>query len=195
MDRFKKLAPFIVAKISKEVASSYYYHNLAHTLDVVQCVKSIGEKEKVTPLELELLSVAALLHDIGFINGPVDHEMRGSNYAQVILPSYSFKVDEIQIIANLILSTKYPPQPKSLLEKIICDADLDYLGRTDFETISANLFKELKNANANLSVEEWNRIQVNFLTNHQYFTTTSLTLRSKTKIEHLTKLRLLIGEE
>jgi len=36
------------------------------------------------------------------------------------------------------------PRPANLLEEIICDSDLDYLGRSDFIPVSNTLFEELK---------------------------------------------------
>ena len=40
------------------------------------------------------------------------------------------------------MATEIPQNPKTHLEMIMCDADLDYLGRYDFETISNNLYTE-----------------------------------------------------
>jgi hypothetical protein len=93
------------------------------------------------------------------------------------------------------MATKLPPNPTTLLEKIMCDADLDYLGRTDFIPVSNTLYEELIAQGKNISILEWNRNQVKFLTNHQYFTNTALTLRKVGKEYQIDRLKKLIEED
>ena len=52
------------------------------------------------------------------------------------------------------MATKVPQSPKNHLEEILCDCDLDYLGRDDFEKISNNLFSEWKEHGLVTNVEE-----------------------------------------
>ena len=80
-------------------------------------------------------------------------------------------------------------QPKNHLEEIVCDADLDYLGRDDFFSIGNNLLKEM-NTNGSIKTEaDWNELQEKFLDSHHYFTKTANRLRGKKKQEHLEKIR------
>jgi hypothetical protein len=88
----------------------------------------------------------------------------------------------------MIRATKIPQQPTNLLEQIIADADLDYLGRSDFPDIASLLFKELKHKNMSLIEADWDQIQIKFLQSHHYFTQTSLNLRSGLKNKHLQSL-------
>jgi hypothetical protein len=72
-----------------------------------------------------------------------NHEEAGVEIAREILPDYDYTQEQIDHICQLIMKTKLPPKPVYLLEQIICDADLDYLGRVDFIPVSGNLFREL----------------------------------------------------
>ncbi|RLD53641.1 MAG: guanylate cyclase, partial [Bacteroidetes bacterium] len=80
------------------------------------------------------------------------------------------------------------------LEKIICDADLDYLGRVDYIPVSNNLFKELvahkiiKN-----DINEWNKTQIKFIEKHQYFTKAAKDLREVNKKLRLEEIRKLVN--
>jgi len=65
--------------------------------------------------------------------------------------------------------------------KIICDADLDYLGRGDFDEIADKLRRELKERNIISSDRKWDEIQISFLNQHRYFTKTAIETRQKTK--------------
>ena len=80
----------------------------------------------------------------------------------------------------MILATKIPQTPKNLLEQIICDADLDYLGRPDYAENSQLLLQELL-LTKKINKTEWLRIQDSFLTKHVYFTKTSKSKRNKLK--------------
>ena len=83
------------------------------------------------------------------------------------------------------MATKIPQKPQNLLEEIIADADLDYLGRDDFFIIGDQLFNELKATNVVNQVSDWDQIQIKFLENHRYFTNTARTLRGASKGKNL----------
>ena len=91
----------------------------------------------------------------------------------------------------MIMATKMPQSPKNHFEQIICDADLDYLGRNDFEDISSNLLKELE-INQKITNFNWLQIQEKFLKSHSYFTLTSLKSREKNKQKRLTNIQDLL---
>ena len=89
----------------------------------------------------------------------------------------------------MIMATKIPQQPRSLPEMIICDADLDYLGRNDFTDISCTLKKEFLAYQVIKTEEEWDQLQVSFFESHNYFTASSARDRSPKKIQHLEMLK------
>lgn len=192
MLRYDDLEESILTKMENELPKNLYYHNLKHTIDVITEVEIIGRKEGITEAEMLLIKTAALFHDTGFILSYNDHEDYSVKLARHILPQYKYSEDQINEIASLIMHTKHPPQPKTSLEMIICDADLDYLGRTDFIPVSGNLYRELKEYGKIKSIDDWNRLQIKFISNHQYFTKTARNMRDVNKNKQLEKLRELI---
>jgi uncharacterized protein len=118
--------------------------------------------------------------------------VKGSELAKKELPAAGFSGDEISIICGMIMATRYPQQPKNKLEQILCDADLDYLGRDDFFEIGTTLYKELMATGRIKTEREWNRLQVNFLNSHKYFTKTSVEKRDQLKNEHLLQVKKLL---
>ena len=80
----------------------------------------------------------------------------------------------------MIMATRIPQTPSNLMQEILCDADLDYLGRDDYFIISQRLLDELKNSR-DLSPTEWKKIQLDFFNKHQYFTDSAKSMRSKGK--------------
>ena len=102
--------------------------------------------------------------------------------------------EQIETICSIIMSTKLPPKPRNLLEEIICDSDLDYLGRSDFIPVSNTLFEELKAQNKMKSLNEWNKLQVKFISGHQYFTKTARRLREVNKQMQIRRIQSLLTD-
>jgi len=190
--RFDDLEEYILNRLEKELPKYLYYHNVKHTMDVVIGVEIIGISEGVSEEELLLLKTAALFHDMGQIVQSPGHEEIGCDYAKKILPQYKYQAEDIAIICELIMATKIPPQPKNLLEKIICDADLDYLGRSDFIPVSDTLYRELHEQNIISDINEWNKLQIKFISNHQYFTKFAQENREVNKQKQIERIKSLL---
>lgn len=192
--RLADLEEFVLEKLEKGLPKNLYYHNLKHTVDVYTQAELIGRSENITNEELLLLKTAALFHDIGHLIDYATHEEMGVKMAHEILPRYGYTPEQIARIAEIIMATKLPPNPKNLLEEIICDADLDYLGRTDFIPVSNALYKELHEHGMVGSLHDWNEIQIDFIQNHQYFTKTARRLRNVNKDVQLKNLKRWMNE-
>ncbi|MGH2565985.1 MAG: HD domain-containing protein, partial [Ginsengibacter sp.] len=162
-------------------------------LDVLGAALKIAEAEKLSEHEIKLLRIAALFHDAGFTRVYKNHEEKGCQMVKDILPSFGYAEEEITIICGMIMATKIPQSPKTKLEKIICDADLDYLGRNDFHRISNTLFEEMKIYVHVHDEKQWNIIQKNFLEKHHYYTQYGIINREPKKQKHLKKIEKLIS--
>ena len=80
--------------------------------------------------------------------------------------------------------------PTTLLEKILCDAEHDYLGRADYHFIARNLRSELANFGKHMTDLEWIDFQLNFLEKqHKYYTVTSKNMREKGKLKRIKELK------
>lgn len=180
---------FILDKLRRELSDKLTYHGVHHTLDVLAVVGEICKLEKVSPYETILLKTAVLFHDSGFVTTSIEHEIEGCNIARAALPRYNYSEDEINRICGMIMATRIPQSPNNKLEEIICDADLDYLGREDFYTIGQTLFEELKAFDVLDSEEKWNKIQVAFLENHSFFTKTNQQRRAPIELKYLEEIR------
>lgn len=193
--RFDDLEEHVMNILEEKLPRNLYYHNLKHTIDVTVQVELIGRGEQISDEELLLLKTAALFHDIGFIRTYKDHEEVGVVLSKEILPQFDYTGEQIEKISELIMVTKLPPRPKNLLEQIICDADLDYLGRVDFIPVSGNLFRELtEHKIIEGDINKWNQIQISFIEKHQYFTETAKKFRDVNKNIQLEAIRRLVEE-
>lgn len=192
--QFTDIQEIILDKLEKELPPYLFYHNVKHTVDVVTEVELIGWAEGCNDEEILLLKTAALFHDVGHTVSYDDHEYHGTLIAREMLPSYGYTQEQIETICSIIMSTKLPPKPRNLLEEIICDSDLDYLGRSDFIPVSNTLFEELKAQNKMKSLNEWNKLQVKFISGHQYFTKTARRLREVNKQMQIRRIQSLLTD-
>jgi len=192
--QFTDIQEMILDKLEMDLPGYLFYHNVKHTVDVVTEVELIGWAEGCSDEEILLLKTAALFHDAGHIVAYDNHEFYGTEIAQKILPVYNYSPKQIDCICSLIMSTKLPPRPTNLLENIMCDSDLDYLGRSDFIPVSNTLYEELKAQNKMGSLNDWNKIQVKFISGHQYFTKTARSLREVNKQLQIERILSLITE-
>jgi adenylate cyclase len=190
--QFTDIQEEILDKLERELPAFVFYHNVKHTVDVVTEVELIGWAEGCSDEEILLLKTAALFHDTGITVAFDNHEFHGAEYARKILPGYNYSSEQIDRICALIMATRLPPTPSNLLEEIICDSDLDYLGRSDFIPVSNTLFEELKAQNKMKDLNEWNKMQVKFISGHQYFTGTARSLREVNKQLQIDRIQKLI---
>ncbi|QNF34443.1 HD domain-containing protein [Adhaeribacter swui] len=183
---YPQIHAFALQKLQAGLSEKYTYHHVAHTLDVLeQCTKIADLEGVVAPEELFLLQVGALYHDMGFLYTYQGHEDKSCEIADVDLTNFGFSKPQKEVVFGLIKATQVPQNPQTKLEEIICDADLDYLGRPDFYAIGEGLYQEFLWQGIVKNELDWNRVQVKFLKNHRYFTPSSIARREKQKQEYL----------
>lgn len=186
---------FIHNLLAKKLPQNLYYHSIFHTKDVTAAAERIALREGITDEDLFLLKSAASYHDAGFIEQYDHNEPLGIALAKEHLPKFGYTQEQISRIEELINVTKIPHQPKNKLEEVMCDADLDYLGRDDFWEISDKLRRELREHGKINSDRKWDEIQVAFFEKHRYFTKTSIDLRQEKKMKHLEQIKARLLED
>lgn len=187
---FEEAKKFVLKRLRDELDKRLHYHGVHHTLDVIEAAARLAALEGIEGKELILLQTAALYHDSGFLFCYKGHEQESAEFAKQTLPTFGYSGKEIRTIQDCILATEVPQRPKSLLAEILCDADLDYLGRDDFESISKTLFDEWKDYNILDSELDWFRLQIKFLENHFFHTNAALKLRNKHKLKNLERVKM-----
>lgn len=185
---------FILSKLRHGLPKERTYHNFNHTLDVYRSAVAIAVQEDIEGLDLDLLRTAALYHDAGFLIGPHEHEMASCALAREGLPQFGYTEEMIERVCSMVMATKLPQKPSDLLGEILCDADLDYLGRSDFFRIGTTLFWEFLYDGVVKNEREWNELQVRFLGSHTYFTSTSRAEREPIKQQHLQRIKSWLAE-
>lgn len=184
---------YVFEKLEESLSDTLFYHGVHHTVDVSNAALQIAIAEGIHDKEtLLLLQTAALYHDLGFISTYKGHEEEGCRLARVSLPNFDYTDEQIEKICGLIMATRVPQAPANHLEEILADADLDYLGRDDFWPISDSLYKELNKRELVTDTDSWNKLQIEFLQNHQYWTKTAQQWRQPNKLKRIEELKGMI---
>jgi predicted metal-dependent HD superfamily phosphohydrolase len=189
---FEEIKNRIYEDILEKLPSHLTYHNLDHTAYVLEKAIFLANQSQVDAYDLELLKLAALFHDTGFIDNPKDHEEKGCGIARSYL-SEEYSEEQLLKISGMIMATKIPQSPTNHLENILADADLEYLGTDLFEQIGENLFQELKHFNPNFTEQAWDELQLVFMQKHHYHTEYCRQNREPKKQENLLKVKKRLG--
>lgn len=188
MTDFRTLYDKAFHLLDSQLPSFLTYHSPKHTTYVLQQAEIISIYEKVSDHDLYLIKVASLFHDIGFIKQYKDHEEAGCEIAAKYLKQYSFDEADKQQIYDMIMATKIPQAPKTLNEKIVADADLEYLGTDLFTKVGQFLFNEMHYLDPYLDIPAFNQIQIKFLSAHTYHTDFCKNNREEKKAQNLKEL-------
>lgn len=191
---FERAKQYVLARLETELSPHLYYHSLRHTRDdVLPAVERLAGLAGITGEPLLLLQTAALYHDVGWVEQGVNHELIGAKIASATLPQFGYNEEQIAIIFGLIMATRWPQFPHTPLEEMICDADLDSLGRIDFFVTSQLLRLELLLQGTEINQRSWHELQREFLTEHSYFTAVAIALRGERKEKNLAEIKNLLN--
>jgi predicted metal-dependent HD superfamily phosphohydrolase len=169
----------------------YTYHNLAHTQNVVSNAAKIARYYKLDDKDFFIVSAAAWYHDTGYhIGGGKDHEEQGASLAEIFLLAKGVEQATVETIKKCILATKLPQAPQTLLEQIVCDADLYHLGTDKFSEQNKLVRKEVEHRfGKKMSKHEWRLGTIKLFEGHHYHTDYAHKFLDPVKQQNLEKLK------
>ncbi|AOW20653.1 Pycsar system effector family protein [Urechidicola croceus] len=172
MTILNKVEDYITSQLTTNLSSEYIYHNLGHTRRVVKFVKQLVEFEKIGPKDTQVLELAAWFHDSGFLKSAENHEQHSAEIAEEFLMQEKVAESTIKKVKDLILVTTRTNAPKTLLEKIILDADCAHVGSKSYIESSELLREEWAQLNLKTFTNiEWTQENIDFLTKRHHFYT------------------------
>ena len=185
----RKLKNFIIDKIKKELPKNLTYHGVHHTLEVYETCNRYIKRLGIDPEDAYLLRTAALLHDIGIMWEYSNHEEVGMQFVRDELPKWGYTKEQIDRVCGMMRATRIPQDPQNLLEEVLCDADVDYLGTDKFYEIGETLYQEFLSKGIVSDEKSWDMLQINFLEKHHYHTDFAKKHREPVKRRHLQDLK------
>lgn len=199
-DLLKKASDYIFDHFKANLPAKFVYHNYNHTVDIVDAAKEIGEGVKLSGSELETVTLAAWFHDAGITAGYDNHEERGAELCAQFLRQNGFDEERIAQAAGCIRATKMPQSPRTLMEEVVCDADLLHLGRKNYFEKSDLLRIEWQTVcDMTYTDREWLQLNIDFFTHRPFHTKFAQVEYNDRRGENLAeshrRLRRLLAEE
>ena len=162
---------YVVQLLREELPADRVFHNVHHTINVVQGVVDIGRAEQLSEEDMEILMLAAWFHDTGHVHTYAGHEERSIELARDWLRGQSYPESKIEEVVRCIHATTMPQQPTDLLEQVICDADLYHLSFPTYDHYQELLREEWRLLlGIEMTDEEWHASNDDFLSRHHYWT-------------------------
>ena len=186
---------YAIGRLRSQLSPEFAYHNLWHTeQEVMPTAIKLARLSHIDEADIQLLETAAAFHDIGFTEVNKNHELTGSRIVAQVLPDFGFSAAQIELIIGMIIATRLPQNPRTLLEQCIADADLDVLGRSDFLARNQCLRKELAYLGSEVTDQQWFQGQLSFVKAHTYFTEAARELCNKQKAKNIALLQELLSK-
>ncbi len=187
----KQSAGFAKKLIEKQLPPNMHFHNLLHTQYVVNAVSEIGFQCKINNRDMAIIQIAAWFHDTGYCYAYVGHEDNSIGIAATFLKQEDADGSFTDEVMACIAATKMPQYPQSLLQQIMCDADMFHLADDDYLAYAERLRAEWEyNLNKQYSDDEWRRTNLNMLIQHKYFTDYGKTVLQEHKLVNIDRLLL-----
>jgi predicted metal-dependent HD superfamily phosphohydrolase len=190
-DLEKHTADFVSGLYNSPDVPHYPYHNLTHTLNVVDHAREIAGHYQLGADDTFVLVIAAWFHDVGHLYGPMPgHEERGVTIMREHMKMLSEEL--LTAIGDCIMATKLPAHPATLMHKIICDADTYHLGTTYFLQTDPRVRQEVE-MRTGRTFSNWRQRTLDMLLQHHFFTDYCQNLLNEGKAGNIAWLRAQMG--
>ncbi|QEM06170.1 hypothetical protein DIU31_022610 [Mucilaginibacter rubeus] len=167
----KKTEQYITTLLTGKLPAGMVYHNLEHTRLMVDAVQDLTTHMLFNEWEQDILLVAAWFHDSGYCYTYHGHEAISMTLAGDFLRSLGKKELFINPVNDCIRATQMPQVPHTHFQAVMCDADMRHLALSDYATHAERLRTEWANVlHKEYSEGDWTRQNLQFMTDHSYFT-------------------------
>ncbi|MCD4791002.1 MAG: DUF5706 domain-containing protein [Bacteroidales bacterium] len=171
VDLVQEAGNYVTKLMEDKLPDTIEYHSIDHVKYVVDSSEFIGKRCGLSEDEINIVKLCAWFHDIGFIITPENNEKVCAKIATEFLTSKGIDDSIITQVKNCILATCIPQQPKDLISRVLCDADLKHLSEDNYFEWIENLRKELINISGEkISKRKFHSMSVKFFQRHEYHT-------------------------
>ena len=186
----EKVHDHVIAYYKEHDTKNLIYHNLKHTQDVVAAATQIANHYQLNDDDFFIVLAAVWFHDLGYLTDLNAHEDKGAELAAAFLEKHGVNAEYVDLVKGCIKATKMPQSPSTLLEEIVCDADLFHLGTDSFPDLNKRMRKEAEwRFDKKISKHEWRKGTLQLLETHHFHTDYARNLLQAKKDQNVEKLK------
>jgi predicted metal-dependent HD superfamily phosphohydrolase len=162
---------YVAKLLEHKLPDSIEFHTIDHAKYVVGKAEFIGINSGLNDDQINVVKLCAWFHDAGYANDPENHEKESARIAEKFLTSKGVDNNIIKQVNDCILTTCIPQNPKDLISKVLCDADLCHLSEENYLERIEKMRKEWINlSDKKISKPKFYKLSVKFFQTHQYHT-------------------------
>jgi len=162
---------FVKNLLDEKLANEFYYHDFRHAMAVKGYAEIIAKECDLNETNVNLLRIAALFHDTGFIDSIENHVEHSIEIVTDFLNNHLIDEESINSITKIIQATKMPQNPTNKLSEILCDADLMYIAEDKCYEHMEAMYEEAITTHEEYSNRNLFDLEtIRFFSNHTYFT-------------------------
>ena len=192
----KAAEEYVVNLLENGLTEDHLYHDLQHTMMVAKATRLLSSEMNLSEEDKEILELAGLFHDTGFVEAYMGHEEISKRIAQDFLEKHNYPTEKIKLIQYCIDATLMGYQPQTVLQQVLKDADFNNLHGQSYKKKAEALRHEwavfLKEHHTD---EEWLKNNIEFWSEHQFYTEESKLLFGTAKQKNLKKLQKQMKQE
>ncbi len=155
----------------------FRFHNMNYIHRFLEQIRLLCRAEELDEEDTLICLTTGLVLYSGLSQNYENFENRSVVIARELLPSFHYNDKQIDLISHTLIGTKYPPEPRNILEKIVIDARMEYLGRPDLPSIIKEMYAEAKENGSKLDFSSWKEKQISVLQSFNFYTLASRRLR------------------
>ncbi|MBO9203806.1 MULTISPECIES: Pycsar system effector family protein [Niastella] len=191
----QQAAEYVRVYLTDKLSQLYCYHNFQHTKNIINAINEIADGMRLNDQQRLILLVAGWFHDIGYVYEIEGHEQISARMAERFLKDKRVDAEDISMVKSCILATTYPQHPGSILEQVICDADLLHLGKKYFLQKAALIREEWSlTRKFTYTDEQWHSLNLEFISKHVFHTAYCRKNYDKRKYKNIVFLTKLLRE-
>jgi len=185
----QEVEEFVIKYMNQPSDVELIYHTQDHVLFVRNAALKIASECGFSQEDKNIVEVAALFHDVGYVNSPKNHEEKSCEIAKEFLSKKGIDNKTIDTISQAIMATKIPQNPQNEISKVLCDADLLHLGSENYAEQADKMRKEKCGMDhMKLSKLDFDKMSVQFYLIHDYHTKYGKEVLEPLKKENLKKM-------
>ncbi len=181
---------FVRDLLEKSLPEDRTFHDINHTLEVVEAATEIAENSGFGEEDREIIILAAWFHDTGYTQICKGHEKISAKYAAEFLKQNNYPAQKIEMVLSCIDATIITRTPINNLCKVLCDADLIHIGKKGYYKKSLKLKKEFECEQNKIFTElEWVKSNIDFLQSHFFYTDYAKKTYEEQRQKNLSKMK------
>ncbi len=170
--RLADLEEIVFQKLETELHKNLIFHTAEYSRHLYEYSGLLAKASDLDQEESLFVRTSALLLNVGFTRVYDNQENKSAEFAREILPEFN-----------------YSEKQKNMLEMVLYDIKMEFIGRADFIRLYKLLFLEQNQYQKSLDIKEFKRKQLLIIQDYQFYTESAKRLREIPPEEQLVRIK------